>query len=350
LKIQECTICLNTPYGKVELMARGYLCLKVPELGIAIYDAPNSLIARLVTGMLQGNVDENVIKCLVELSKLNTRYHDYVFSQIEQSPAHAIQLIQNFQQFEEQGYRYFPQSKQLFVKPTANSSVAFLVQFRGPKQAKCYSILHIAETLVEGINKGQIVNNIMLAWSPTVSPEQATITEKAVSQLQLPYPEVAKIIRLISSYSSATMQRQLFDWLENGAFSNAEKLRQLEEKVRVREENKATQRKYEEAQNQDFVFLQDTEELLFPDDRVLINLGTERPSACIVTSSCEFEMGRYVVTRRWGRSAKLEKRLPDDNPLWRERVIKKGKNALATLPEPYRSRLTTLLVELSLSA
>jgi hypothetical protein len=176
--------------------------------------------------------------------------------------------------------------------------------------------------------------------------DQADLVEKGISELHLPYDKVGKTIRLISSFTAKHKQGELFNVLKSTGFSNRE-LQQLERKVREREIAMAREKKYEEAGNfGDFVWLNDTEELLFP-ERFLIRLS-DPPTLYRVEAEYEHEMGRYIVRKRWGKNTQLEpvRRL---FPYSLSGIIKNGKKALGRIAEPYRSRLSTFLVSLSLS-
>jgi hypothetical protein len=94
-------------------------------------------------------------------------------------------------------------------------------------------------------------------------------------------------------------------------------------------------------------------ELVLPGQRAIIDLDQENPQLYDVEYGGENvpEVGKYIVTGKWGKRVSVRPIDPSELSRWRAgSIIKAGRVALESLPEPYGSRLAALLVILSLSA
>lgn len=316
--------------------------LCVPSLGIDIGgDLPPALVRRVVESVLRGEKDTVEIRALAEASKLPREYYRYIFNCLQRNPASALESIRYFQQFEKKGYLYFPSSRQLLVKPYG-TCYAFLIEFQGPRQATCSCINtdFLAEAVVD-LTSGKRAN-LYTRPDCEVSPLQASIVERAVSELRLPYADVARIIRLISVY---VRQNTLFKQLSNGTFLSEKELQKLEKNAKNLAAERQRKAKYLELGTREFVFLPNREELVIPPLSIVIRLGSERATVYLILPDNTLEVGKYIAT---GNSIIVKMETIAESDL--ETLLRIGEKAASALPEPYRSRLLEFLVYLRLSS
>ncbi|MEM3452514.1 MAG: hypothetical protein QW835_02675 [Candidatus Hadarchaeum sp.] len=341
--MKDGAICAKTQYGTVVFHATA-LRLEVPELGVNIEGAPR-IIERFVNGFFQEKLDARLFEALQRMSKLSSIYHSRVFERLEKDIDQALRDLIAFQQFEERGYWFFPVSKQLLIKPVDYDD-AFLIQFEGTRRATCRNIFQYftSDALIEGMAKGMIAHTPYR--NPYIPAAQAALVEKAVEELQLPYREVAEIIGHISMFRREVDQRKLFQKLSEGF--NPEEMQRLKTKASELARKREINQRYVDAQRQN-VFLEEKELLFLPENDIMISLS-EDVEIFKIDSEVKFEIGRYIVTGKWGRTAKIRRVNPEEiSRIEKEKIIEGGKSILAALPEPYRERLSILLVSLSMA-
>jgi hypothetical protein len=316
--------------------------LRVPSLGIDIEgDLPPTLARRVVESVLRGERDTVEIRALAEASRLPPEYYRYIFDRLQRNPATVFESIRCFQQFEERGYLYSSSSQQLLVK--GQSCPAFFVEFRGPRQATCSCVNpdYLAEAVIS-LSSGRADPYTHLAF-PKVSPSQASIVERAVSELHLPYADVARIIQLISTYEQ---QEPLFAQLSDGAFLDEGELLRLERNAKHRKAEQRRMERYRKLAEMEFVFLPDRKELVVPPLHIVIRLRTKKAAMYQILHQEPLETGRYIATGN-ALLAPLQTKDMKDNDL--KTLLDIWKKAASELQEPYRSRLLEFLVYLRLS-
>ena len=95
----------------------------------------------------------------------------------------------------------------------------------------------------------------------------------------------------------------------------------------------------------EFVFLPHREELVIPLLSVVIRLGSEKATMCMILPNNTLEISKYIAT---GNSIVAKMETVAEINL--ERLLNIGRKASSELQEPYRSRLLELLTYLRLSS
>jgi hypothetical protein len=328
--------------------------ISVPSLGIDLRDDElrshwrdgevkplfASALVGLLANLLKGNRDSAEAKVLAGLTKLEGRYAKHLLSTLATNPREAVLGLERLLQFENRGYWYFPKAQQLLIRPVERNDQGVLIEFLGPYQASCTELWEseTAEALIQGIETGLIKPRP--PNPPRMSPPQVKILERATSQEHLPQ-ETVDIIRRIALYVDYHTLDCLFENLRCGGLRDEEERAALISRTNDILAEKARIEHYERAQNQEFVFLEDREELVVPELKLLVQLGTESPQALqVVFSKSDYEVGKYIVTGKWSKDTQLE--VADQWHL--NRLAERGAEALARLPEPYRSRLAAFLL------
>lgn len=340
--ISENKITLPTPSGEAKIHSGVLTKFELPNLKISVKnERRNDIVANIANRFIEGDATPEQVEALVEISKLHFKYHPPLLEKFETNPGAAAEEARALQQFESSGYQYFPKKKQLLVRAGENSDSFLIVSFIDERRAKCDEIWgkdNVAEKFAFWLSTGRI--NQTRAFSPDVTPSQAELVEKAISELRLPYKRVGKVVRLISGYSAGHAQSKVFKMLENGL--SEQEIRDLKKRIEERKADASREDRYSEAQEfRDFLFLEDTGELLLRDN-LLVNLSSKTLALYEIKSSYDHEIGRYVVRRKWGKHTKLER--ADVGKLWNWQlndILERVEKAIGQIPEPHRERLST---------
>lgn len=298
-----------------------------------------SILQGFLTNLLKGNHNSAEAKVLAGLTKLRGRYAVHLLGTAVTNLDMAILEAEHLLQFESRGYWYFPKAKQLLIKPVERNDHGVLIEFMSPYQTTCIGLTEYetARALMEGISTGQI--GLQHSDPPRMSSTQIEILKNAVTQVGLPQ-ETADLIRRIALYVDYRTIKHLFQKLRAGDFRDEKERATLISRTNDILAEKARIERYRQAQNQEFVFLEDRGELVVPGLRLLVHLGTESPQVLQVASKFDYEIGKYIVTRKWSKEAKLEEATG-----WHlYQLAEMGTQILKKLPEPYRSRLAALIL------
>lgn len=345
---------IPTPYGRAEIGLSAPTAFAIPDLRI-FFNEDWSTITKIANAFIGGKVTPEQVKVLVGISRLHTHYHPALLKKFEDDPTAAAKDAKAIQRFEKVGYQYFPAKNQLLVSDETDFYTYPVVSFIDGSRAKCNTILgagEIAENLTRWLSTGEISGLVLT--EPAVTSAQASLIEKAIRELQLPYDKVGKIIRLISGFTGYK-QRQLFDRLETG-FSEQEMLN-LVKRVKERSAGVERERRYSIAGNfKEPLFLEDTGELLLADSSFLISLSSDPPVIYRVVSlqsgiQIPNEIGRYIIRRKWSKHTRFEKINNEDfvGQWWFSdwlKVPQQIEKAIQHIPDPYRARLNSLYDEL----